>query len=663
MGMEEFFSGKDRWQEDAYEMIKQQLLLAGQNRYQLSDSRESHLVVMYGKSQVGKTTAILYLIGIKPEAMDNVYHVLRADREKGNSSTSTAIIYAKSNTDRYGCLLTELNSQTKNEIQYFDENGMKEHLKSIRLVAENGKMSQDKILYIYIPANCFLPDAAKTNLIIVDLPGVGSRDMKEQAHIESLMRRYIPLSSVCLIVCESKSIAGLEYMQMPYHSLAAQSEKTDQQAWKAMPMRYMILVTRAYSDETSKKYLRTDRKKREQSFYDYIRSEYEREVRKYLGKRSKLEIFPLEVGESLTQLCNPMEQSQADIAEINDTLQRTLREIRRSVVKRKGQRLHMAIEELRAYIEQVGEKHIRIQNEQKMDKQKKQQNLLQEENQAEQNVTDLEEVEDNGGEIKELSDCLNKVKYMHNNCLKNLAEDAIKYLTEEKLLKEHKGSRYLHDKKESFMKWLQEETQKAVEAYLYELKEKVHEAGLSQIQEHSKVQGDALEVLEGYKDSFYPPKEHWYNKKEKVYESEIRIYCEEIDDKVAKILAAEKKLRMQPIQEKIDKCRGEDERRRAIIEQEKSKRRKKHDDANQIEAECAMIDCDIGATRWKMETDQKNLDQYLQFARMAYQKQRNEIIQKINSNITSAEKIKWILLLGLVDKDYRKVCDYKEIAK
>ena len=295
MGMEEFFSGKDRWQEDAYEMIKQRLLLAGQNRYQLSDSKESHLVVMYGKSQVGKTTAILYLIGIKPDALNSVYNVLRADREKGNSSTSTAIIYAKSNTDCYGCLLTELNSQAQNEIQYFDENGMKEHLKKIRLDAEHGKLPQDQILYIYIPPKYFLPDAAKINLIIVDLPGVGSRDMKEQAHIESLMRRYIPLSSVCLIVCESKSIAGLEYMQIPYHSFAAQSEKTDQQTWKAMPMRFMILVTRAYSDETSKKYWRTDRNKREQPFYDYIRNEYEREVRKYIGSHSKLEVFPLEV--------------------------------------------------------------------------------------------------------------------------------------------------------------------------------------------------------------------------------------------------------------------------------------------------------------------------------------------------------------------------------
>ena len=69
-------------------IIKKQYLL---------ESNEKKLAILYGKSQVGKTTLILALMGIKSDSFKKVEDILRAGREKGKSSTSIAIKYGYSN--------------------------------------------------------------------------------------------------------------------------------------------------------------------------------------------------------------------------------------------------------------------------------------------------------------------------------------------------------------------------------------------------------------------------------------------------------------------------------------------------------------------------------------------------------------------------------------
>ena len=53
--------------------------------------------------------------------------------------------------------------------------------------------------------------------------------------------------------------------------------------------------------------------------------------------------------------------------------------------------------------------------------------------------------------------------------------------------------------------------------------------------------------------------------------------------------------------------------------------------------------------------DKETLNKYLQYAEVAYLRQRNNIINKINSDITTSERILYILFLGVLENDYESL--------
>lgn len=68
MRCEELFKERSLWQKDAFDRIKASLLTARDNAFlQYDGMQESYLVVVYGPSQIGKTSLILKLIGIRDD--------------------------------------------------------------------------------------------------------------------------------------------------------------------------------------------------------------------------------------------------------------------------------------------------------------------------------------------------------------------------------------------------------------------------------------------------------------------------------------------------------------------------------------------------------------------------------------------------------------------
>lgn len=218
MDWNQLFIKKEDWQRKTFEMIKNDLISAKDNRFiRYDNSEENHLVMIYGKSQVGKTTLILNMIGLKSEHFSEVYETLRAGVPRGNSSTSTAIIYAKSINEQYGCALTSINSLSSKDTCFFDKMGMVSHLEKIRQQVESNKVAPDSILFIYIPKNYFIQDSMSNSISIMDMPGIESRNHKEDIHVQNLMTKYIPISSVCIIACRSNDIQSLETLVLPNH--------------------------------------------------------------------------------------------------------------------------------------------------------------------------------------------------------------------------------------------------------------------------------------------------------------------------------------------------------------------------------------------------------------------------------------------------------------
>lgn len=111
MILQQILQDKDNWKRDTFQILKKNLLSVKNNRFiQYGGTQETHLVCIYGKSQVGKTTLILNMIGLKDEeCKQKVSQVLRGGVEKGNSSTSTAIIYTQSETNDYCVRIETLN--------------------------------------------------------------------------------------------------------------------------------------------------------------------------------------------------------------------------------------------------------------------------------------------------------------------------------------------------------------------------------------------------------------------------------------------------------------------------------------------------------------------------------------------------------------------------
>ena len=293
MDWDHFFLKRDNWQREAFDQIKKSLISAKDNRFiQYDYSKENHLVMIYGKSQTGKTTLILNMIGINEEYFKEVYDTLRAGIPHGNSSTSTAIIYAKSNNHQYGFSLSKINSVVDKEIEYCNSAEMISKLENMRKMVEANRANTEDILYIYIPCHYFTDDAIKYDISVMDMPGVESKNQKEKRHVENLMTRYMPISSVCIIVCQSNDIQSLESLELPISI-----------DWKRMSHRFIIAITKAYTNGNTKNdYFEKEQAKRGQSFFEYVTLSYDNEIKNILGKNNQIEVFPIDVGESLIML-------------------------------------------------------------------------------------------------------------------------------------------------------------------------------------------------------------------------------------------------------------------------------------------------------------------------------------------------------------------------
>lgn len=118
MTLEKYLDDRETWQNNTIEEIKKKVIYKPKS---LKNSRVGEkLVAIYGPPQIGKTTLILCLIGIAPEFQKKVYNDIRAGVPRGNSSTSTAIIYHQIDADLYGVKYGESRIVEKEQTKVID---------------------------------------------------------------------------------------------------------------------------------------------------------------------------------------------------------------------------------------------------------------------------------------------------------------------------------------------------------------------------------------------------------------------------------------------------------------------------------------------------------------------------------------------------------------
>ena len=176
-------------------------------------------VVLVGPTQVGKTTLIMNLIGIRDDKKTELNRILRGGRSVGESSTSIATVYTRS-PEGYGFGIKEFNlteNISANSLEYFpNTEGFKERLKSINehqsiLDYENN----NKYLCIAIPEEYYYPDN-KENIQVVDLPGFGDQREAVRAYLRKVKDTLYNFIAGVIAVAAADKIKELSSVYKEY---------------------------------------------------------------------------------------------------------------------------------------------------------------------------------------------------------------------------------------------------------------------------------------------------------------------------------------------------------------------------------------------------------------------------------------------------------------
>lgn len=219
----------------------------------LSDDVRAHLmdgadgqepyVVVFGKTQVGKTTLLLELMGLPPEAQARVNRVLRGGREFGKSATATTMEYRRS-PDRDWHLDDGTGTR-----HIDDDNEMCEALGELRLRMSERRLHVEKPVVVSIPDDCFAQGSERgIGARMLDLPGDNPADEVEREHVERMAQRYVPHADLILLVGRGDDLAFLNPEALTLPSI---------EDWQFVPNRFRIITTYSFTPHTVQQFARS----------------------------------------------------------------------------------------------------------------------------------------------------------------------------------------------------------------------------------------------------------------------------------------------------------------------------------------------------------------------------------------------------------------------
>ncbi|WJV54902.1 hypothetical protein PCO85_05600 [Prodigiosinella aquatilis] len=237
-------SRQSEWAFRAYDRLIKTLSHDVQERIQLRESDAEPYVVIFGKTQVGKTTLLLDLMGIDLQQMATLSHVLRGGREAGKSATATAMEYRRSTDQRWGLFVQSKTSW------FVSDDDMTEALAQLRKQMERGELVVDSSCIVHIPGRFFrIQTSGAPGVRILDLPGDNPANMEEQKHVNQMAKTYLPFADLVLLIGRGDD---LSFLQPEVITLPGIED------WQAMPHRFRIVTTYSYSAQSVKTLIRND---------------------------------------------------------------------------------------------------------------------------------------------------------------------------------------------------------------------------------------------------------------------------------------------------------------------------------------------------------------------------------------------------------------------
>lgn len=284
----EYWDGLHKKQTDwafrAYSRLIQTLSKDVQEKLSLKDEVAQPYVVIFGKTQVGKTTLLLDLMGIDPKQMPTISEVMRGGQEQGKSATATAMEYVASTDERWGLAL-----QAKTD--WFDsDSAMTQALGQIRAKMERGQLIAETPCVVHIPKRFFgKVDASAPQVRILDLPGDNPANEQEQKHVHQMAKTYLPFADLILLVGRGDDLSFLKPEVITLPGI---------EDWQAMPHHFRIVTTYSYTAQSVKDILRRNATADESVLRKRLIQEIERFGIMSDAAKNEALYFPLEFGNS-----------------------------------------------------------------------------------------------------------------------------------------------------------------------------------------------------------------------------------------------------------------------------------------------------------------------------------------------------------------------------
>lgn len=641
---------KELWKREAFDSIKQSLNFARDYRIagNYDNATEEHLVVIYGPTQIGKTTLILSMLGLKDDKDDDkfkeVYDTLRAEQKQGESSTAAAIVYSKSPREneyefgelRYG------SHGAAGQVEYMDSKMLISRLKDIRKKAESQALDTNTILSIKIPASYFEKDAGSDNISIIDLPGDKSR-LGEKEYADRLFKKYLPIASVCIVACKANEIQSLNTLELPNGI-----------AWKEMAHRFVLAVTYAYSRDNIRSELKLNPTWTADEIRETVQKRFVTDIRQdsILGKLNQLEIYPLEIGNSLNASFDNVQLKD----KVKECQRKTFKLLREAIARRNGERLQAAIADLRSLI-RANSNHSKQEVEESIRSYEKEIERIQGQIKDRETFSKGYDIARSQQERAKLNNhgMIDQFNALANNTMECSYEEAWKqfydWLVKNKELN-HFGKcvKLMNNHRFDIYRNLQNYILQHADAFFKKLLKLDSKADREQfdktVLEAFPEDGGIFKITDTKNDGW-----QMYMTVEELKEFYFRI-LDSLKNKLQKSVEPSKNFYTKANQE-CDKIIAGYKASKKAAEKECEQLREKID---QYKAECDRLNKEKNNISKLVRKDEDILNDYLSIVEATYKKHRQTLVDRANGkNISREERLKYILLIGVLDKDYQKI--------
>nr|WP_228392660.1 dynamin family protein [Pseudomonas sp. WS 5503] len=275
-------------------------------------TRSEHItVVVYGTTQVGKTTLILDLLGIRKDALPDVSEVLRGGQRLGKSSTATPIRYGRSPDDLWYLGEDATGLSNDDAAERFGE---------IREQVMNGTTCSSPLLNVRIPGLFFQHEAEgalSLDLRLIDIPGINAINEHEQIEVRRIAERYVASADLILLVARADNLGFFQPNALDFEAL---------NDWMLQPSRFRVVLTYTFSPASFQTWFCKAEdaspltvRDIQQHHYDEMCTHDERPPAEVLKH-----IYPLEFGDSLESMRNHSQAYFERASHVIEALRRDL---------------------------------------------------------------------------------------------------------------------------------------------------------------------------------------------------------------------------------------------------------------------------------------------------------------------------------------------------